>query len=326
MTQEPTICGTITFKESLLCSANALGKTYDISIGGHAGTLTLPSLPNWEELDGDSFNIPLTAPARGQQWKIGERLLNWGRVVSTPDGDSEVKIVLIEFPLHPDIVESGSDQIYKKFVEWLDLFEKYVTLFTAQNTGRSGISISRQSDEIELHKSDTFEIIHINGFLGMFEFSVRNKDEFLNLEQLTQALSFSSQLLSPRLEYQLLLESYNARKNKDYRKAIIEAATGLEICLTNLIKEEFKKQNFSTSLSEKLLKKFRMLGGRLELVNVLGISLPRSKNDYEKLVSNPRNDVIHKADFANKAIAYQVIDTFEEILKKCSPKYHEDKP
>jgi len=57
----------------------------------------------------------------------------------------------------------------------------------------------------------------------------------------------------------MLLEAYAARKNEDYRKAIIEAATALEICLTARISEEF--DTLRISFGEQLLQKFRMPRG-----------------------------------------------------------------
>ena len=111
-----------------------------------------------------------------------------------------------------------------------------------------------------------------------------------------------------------------ARRNEDYRKAIIEGATALEVCLTARILEEFDTQGIS--FGEKLLQKFRMLGGRFELIRLIGVSLP--EKDYATLVINPRNDVVHRAAFPDKALANQVITEVEELLQLFSPQLHEN--
>jgi hypothetical protein len=146
-------------------------------------------------------------------------------------------------------------------------------------------------------------------------------DESLHLEQFREAAQLASKVLQPRLHYRMLLEAYSARRTEDYRKAIIEAATALEICLTMRILDEFNAQGIS--FGEKLLQKFRMLGGRFELVKLLDISLP--DKDYSTLVINPRNEVIHRASFPDKQLANQVIAEVEELLHLFSPQLYENK-
>lgn len=67
-----------------------------------------------------------------------------------------------------------------------------------------------------------------------------------------------------------------------------------------------------------------MLGGRFKLVKKLGISLP-NKN-YEDLINNPRNEVIHDGSFSDRKLVNQVIGEVVEILQLFSPKFHQDKP
>jgi hypothetical protein len=119
----------------------------------------------------------------------------------------------------------------------------------------------------------------------------------------------------------LLLEAYHARRNGDYRKAIIEAATALEICLSNCAKRELSTQGISFG-AELLRRKFRMLSGRFELVRLLGIALPQK--DYDKLIVKPRNEVIHLADFPSNSLSNRVIAEVEELLRLLSPQLHED--
>lgn len=319
---EPTLYGIVEFSTSLFCSSDALEQTVDISIGGHTGTLALPSLPDWGVQEEDPLHKPLLGPAQARTWKRGESLIYWGRPNSYPAGDALVDLALIEFPLHPDNLESGAQRVYEGFGAWLDLFEKYVILLTKQNTHKR-VSGGDGPGRIELLIKEDAGLRHLyrtNPQRIAFELS--GGDEALHLEQFREASRLSSQRLPPRFEYRLLLEAYSARKNEDYRKAIIEAATALEICLTARIMEEFDTQR--VSFGEKLLQKFRMLGGRFELVRILGISLP--KKHYESLVIQPRNGVVHRAAFPNKALANQVISEVEELLRLFFPQVHQDTP
>jgi len=146
-----------------------------------------------------------------------------------------------------------------------------------------------------------------------------SKDESLHLEQFKEVSRIASLGLGPRLEYRLVLEAYRARRNADYRKAIIEAATALEICLTNRISEEFRKK--SISFGAGLLEKLRTLGGRFDLLRLLEIPLP--DKDYTRLIVKPRNCVVHRADFPSKPLANQVIAELEDLLRLFSPQLHE---
>jgi len=77
-------------------------------------------------------------------------------------------------------------------------------------------------------------------------------------------------------------------------------------------------------LANSFCRSFVCLGGRFELVRLLGISLP--EKDYEKLVIRPRNDVVHKGAFPDKMLANQVIAEVEKLLRLFSPRVHQDAP
>ncbi|NJM11781.1 MAG: hypothetical protein HC889_07765 [Synechococcaceae cyanobacterium SM1_2_3] len=325
---EYTLYGIIEFSTPLYCSADALGQTVDVSIGGHAGTLTLPSLPDWHDQDKDPLHKPLLGPSAACTWKRGERLIYWGRPRSYPMGEALVECALLEFVLHRNNLQPDAQQIYKSFGAWLNLFQQYVILLTTQNTRRDTyVEVEGEDNEIggkiELIISEEAGLRHISSDNSInIIVSESGVDQTLHLEQLKKASHLSSQKFPPRLEYRLLLEAYNARKNGDFRKTIIEAANALEISLTDRILDEFDKLH--VSFGEKLVKKFSALGGRFELARILSIALPKPKEEYIKLVINPRNDVIHRASFPDILLANQVISEVEELLQLLSPQIYQD--
>lgn len=224
---------------------------------------------------------------------------------------------MLEFPLESENCSRNAQKIYDSYGTWLRFFEDYVKLITKQGT-RNRVSIG---DGPELLFSEDSKLKYIsNNSPTAITIEMSSVDESLHLEQYRETTQLASRFLQPRLHYRILLESYSARKSEDYRKAIIEAATALEVCLTMRILEEFNTQGIS--FGEKLLQKFRMIGGRFELVRLLDISLPGK--DYVSLVMNPRNDVIHRASFPNKQLANQVIIEVEELLHLLSPQLYED--
>ena len=60
-----------------------------------------------------------------------------------------------------------------------------------------------------------------------------------------------------------------------------------------------------------------LLNGRLELVRLLSILFP--EKDYKSLIVEPRNDVVHQANFPDETLADQVIAEVEPLLRLFSP-------
>lgn len=313
-----TIFGKVEFPSPLFCSADVLGKAVHVTIGKQAGTLTLPSLPDWEVEEDHLDKRLLMAPSEAIEWGR-EGPLYWGQRLDSPFGASLVKLALLKMDLRQDNFESASQEVYECFPAWIALFDQYVTLLT---TKKSFQYVSDEPGHLELLTCKEGQLTDIpttrcsdmNVYLD-----VDGPDKFLRFEQFEKAASYSSSNLSPRLEYKMLLQAYRAREEEDHRKAIVEAANALEISLTKRLKEEFQNQNIS--FGQALLNKYGMLNGKFELARVLGIQLP--DKDYKRLVMEPRNDVVHKAHFPTRPIVNQYITEVEEILRLFSPVIYE---
>ncbi|MBD3653362.1 hypothetical protein [Kangiella sp.] len=314
------VLGVLEFTESLYCAADSLGKTTSISFAGIKGKLTLPSLPEFGENEAHPLNKPLLGPEPARTWKRGDELLYWGKPVSYPEVTASVELALLEFSLELDNYDASTQKIYNSSGEWLRIFEDYVKLITKQGTRNIVFSNDMPGNlELIFCEGAKFEPVS-NNSSTYISVEMSSDDMSLHFDQYENAAKLASQFLQPGLQYRMLLESYGARKREDYRKAIIEAASALEVCLTMRIKEEFNAQGIS--FGEKLLQKFRMLGGRFELASLLGINLP--DKDYKSLILNPRNNVIHRAEFPDKGLANQVINEVEELLYLLTPQLCED--
>lgn len=316
------ISGIIEFSSPLFCAKDSLGQSIDISIANNDAIFSLPSLPEWVENEPDPLHKPLVPPMNAKNWKEGKKPIYWGSPDYYPTGESSVRKAFLECNIPSKIAQDVCQDIYQGFHEWLKLFENYVLLLTTQNT-RCIIEGGEGPGSLILYDSTESQLKPISKERPKpLIITHYDCDESLHLEQLIEACRLASLKLAPRPEYSILLEAYNARRNADFRKAIIEAATALEICLTSHISEEFKKRGIT--FGEKLLKKFRMLGGRFELIRLLDILLP--DKDYETLILNPRNDVVHQPIMPEKRIADQVITEVEQLLRAFSPGFSQDAP
>jgi hypothetical protein len=228
MTSRPkAVFGLINFSPELLCDEDALGQPIEITVGKNTGTLTLPSLPDWT---GDPLHKPLLSPLPARTWKRGDNLIEWGKPFSFPTGrGGMVRRGLMRFQAKPGDLKTTAQQIFKDVRRWFHLFEQYVNLFMAQKRKSGARILSGGEDRFELLINDGYNPKHIGcGDPTVVEIQMSETDESLHLETIKQACQLSSLGLSPRLEYQLMLEAYSARRNGDYRKALIEAATALE--------------------------------------------------------------------------------------------------
>ncbi len=149
--------------------------------------------------------------------------------------------------------------------------------------------------------------------------TLSSNDTSLKCDQLKLVCKLCSSEKIPSIEYRVLLESYRAFENKDFRKSILEAATAVELSLTKRLMCEL--ESLGINFGDKLLYKFRMLGGRFELSRLLEIELPN--NNYKELLIEPRNEVVHKATFPDRRVASEAIRVAEELLKTCSSEISE---
>ena len=315
-----TVFGILEFGEPLFCSSDTLGASTPVKISGVDGTLSLPALPDFLDGDPDPLHKPLTGPSPAQNWKQGEEPIHWGRPVSFPNPTAKVERALLELQVDEHSLQQRCNDTYRGFPAWLALFDQYVKLITKQRTHRS-ISGGDGPGRFELLAESDSGLRHISPTEpSAIYITISSSDESLHIEHFRECAQFASEGHQPRLHYRILLEAYCARRHEDYRKSIIEAGTALEVCLTMRIIEEFRLQNIA--FGEKLLQKFRMLGGRFELLRILDIQLP--DKDYQSLVINPRNDVIHRASFPDKKQANKVISEVETLLRLFSPDLHEN--
>ena len=104
--------------------------------------------------------------------------------------------------------------------------------------------------------------------------------KIINLTNIQKDLTF---------DYRYFLEGFRAFHEGDYKKAITVCSPALEAALLNGIK------SFATSKNiyflDKLLKKYRMLGGYFALAKDIDMELPTQ--DYKTALLDLRNDVVH---------------------------------
>lgn len=311
-----TLYGVVELKESIECKSSVLGCKEPISLGGIGGHLLFPRLPDRVT---DALTLlwqPLRPPVPAQTWKQAEQLLYWGRPYSYPTAESEVKRMLLEFSVLEIEAKTTANAINFAFPAWYAMFVDYFELVTKQRLYSNGeIKLSVANLNLFTWNEEGSAVRCHDPIDNTVEITVSDRVSHLNPLQLSEICKYCSSAQQPALAYRIILEAYRAFSAGDYRKAVIEAATAAEIVLGQEIKSTLVKTK--VSYADQLLKKYRMLSGRFELAKMVGLGLPEL--DYKTLLIEPRNEIVHKADFANAKIALSAIGAVDELLACISP-------
>jgi hypothetical protein len=303
--------GIVELDPYIVCSKAVLGSSEPIVIGGISGRLELPHPPDWSLPGENPIRNPLRPPDAARTWKQGEQPMCWGRPVSYPTCDAHVEKMLLRFDLPEHELASSATLVHCAYTNWWLLFNDYLEVITRQRRSQN-LQISQNAGNFDLFRwgpdgkadrpytKDPSQII----------IRLSSEETLLTPAQLTRIASFASASMELSMELKIQLESYRALRIGDYRKAIIETAVSAELALTSMVRSAFLSSNIS--YGDKLLEKFRMLGGRFELARIIGVPLPQL--DFMAQLVDPRNQVIHRADFADERIATLAVMATDKLL------------
>jgi len=297
----------------MVCSNSVLAQKYPLSIKGISGYIELPKpATNDSRREGNSL---LLEPPESYSKPEQDKEVRWGYASYLKAHQCGVERVYIYFDVPRNEQRKQANEIHRGLLEWRNNFVGYVELLTKQALYEDVLVQNYEQLSVQLFTfSDTGEKIrpHDQTPLNIF-FVVGNPDVAVMPAIIARAAAIASDPMPS--EYRLQLASYDAFGRRNYRQAIVETAAAAEICLTSEIAHKFQQDG--VSYGTKLLKKFRMLSGRFELARILQLPLPAL--DFQTLLVEPRNDVMHKGVIADNAIAKKAIDSCNQLLGSLTP-------
>jgi hypothetical protein len=110
----------------------------------------------------------------------------------------------------------------------------------------------------------------------------------------------------------LMRDARAALARSDYRSAVIDTGTAVELTLSELLEERLS-QGLNGSVVDEILSRVRNFGDRQRLVRRLGIMLP---DDLYKLVAEPRNDVLHRNQTPSRGATRAAIGAGGAVVRK----------
>lgn len=279
--------GPFMFTTALPCKPEVLGKRYPARIGGIDVELVFPSVPMQETADGQQCvkKSNCLLPPDGKRFTIWGEDVDWGCPRQYPRANSFVKAILISFDCEDSDAEASSQKIYSAIEKWEDSLVRYCQLCTKHSFGHPVQHHKNAHQNLKLFSSNEYmppqQTIYLQGTLY-------SEDCFISDEQMVQAIAFAASGKELLLEYQMLLSAYEARKKGQNRQAIVDACSAVEICVVNKIRDYCLQYKIRV---EPYLRKHRSLGDRLHCIARFDSTFPIK--DYDKIIVNPRNKVVH---------------------------------
>lgn len=310
------IFGTINLSNGVLTGPDVLGETFEISFGKGNGRISFPKLPdNFFEMDEwNCFTRSLYPPDGWFEKNVRDK--EWGEIYCS-NGFSYVGCIgfFLEFN---DNATVGSDDVINCYKELIDNW-RHLFIASLEATTRQHLIRGRERDNNRFHLFyQNSEEQKIRSFTNVMSIQVPDFTKLENIvlqkKQVEAVIELSCCGKELNLEHRLLNDARMSFAYNDYRKAIIDASAVIEIVLTKKIENELGK--YGIAFKNKLLKKFKMLGGKFELIDILGIELPKfNKAD----VLEPRNKVAHAGFFPSSKEARTILDIAESLTELFSP-------
>ncbi|WP_139019230.1 MULTISPECIES: hypothetical protein [Acidovorax] len=309
------IYGIVKFEQPLLCLKEVLGTSFPICIGGVQGHFEFPSEPIESGRPADPLREPLVPPKDAKTWRQGDPPILWGlrHAYQYPDGHPEVLRALLWFDTIPDKTAELSTAVYQNFDRWrtrlFDGFDLFSTRWFANSTtvvspspGDLNLFVFDQSGKQERpYKKKGTQV-------AVYE-DPAAPDPALTQTQIEKACMLASSDTELSLPYRFQLAAYRAIKEKDFRKAIVETAVASEIALTQAIENRLRLDQLP--YTDKILEKFRMLSGRVELARAMGFAVPEN---IKSALVEPRNMVAHRGESPTQRQAFAAVSATAKIL------------
>lgn len=283
---ETVIEGIIDFTSSLYCHSNIMGKEIEIDLDGIKCSIAFPKLPYGYKKDNNKKH--LIAPRKSN---IHKNINDWGQIHQWPQGYSGVEKILLLINVNINNYQDIGNNANITLKTWKNKFEEFLEIKTNQ------ILKKKIVQTINLSAGDFDLWINVNGErkpgITKRDPIIITKREVTLIEKkhVIQAVEFANEGKGLNLSYKLIKKARRELDIKEFRTAIIDAATSCEITLFESLTKELSKSVSNKLLNELINKKYKTLSSKMELGRLLSI-IPDL--DYTLKLIEPRNKAVHK--------------------------------
>jgi hypothetical protein len=293
------------------CVAGLSGFATPVRIKGQDISMLLPIVPNNPQ-NYESLLNPLTK-------KDGPQDIIWGQVTGWNSGVDD-QMIPTSFELNQvvwisEVKDGLSEGIRQDAEEWLRLFASWVSALTFGTSPHRGAGVEYTDIHIDHHylldgvltSTPGGHSIHIRGNVG----TPIPGDIWYQA-----ALQANSRAVIPT-QYGMVASAFQAILSDDYRRAVLDAATAVEIALS--VEREQILETLSGPVRSFVAEKSKSdgLGSLVGNLKKLGYKdLPTGMN---KGVIDPRGHAIHEGVMPSREEAGNAYNLAVEIISKSTP-------
>lgn len=311
----------IEFEHGIPCKKDVLGTEFPIVIGDNTGTIAFPNMP--ENFNRELTEIDLRPPKNSKLCETPyDYDKEWGNIVDS-QGGSYVKKCIIWFPCSEENYKDVSLGINEKTNNYINQFTLFVEVLAR-------IAIDENSCKgLEIIVNNKYYYFDENQYVCSAEniaidlvMTVNPDSDFVSKQIIKQAIEQTNSNHKISDDHLFLRDSIFHRNRHEFRRAILDAATAVEIVLTKRIIDEFNTMDgLSSGFISSVLKKFHSLSGRVELMQSLNIELPLKKSVYLNILSTIRNRAIHAGYQSNLNEVNKVIEIATKTIDKFGERF-----
>jgi HEPN domain-containing protein len=310
----------VEFLSPVRCSYEVLGRTLPCTIGHLPCELVFP-----EKRDRGMDGVWPLHPPSGLEGNGVDRDEPWGlwrALLGAFVGMAGLRIDAGHDP------EKTANQVYNELPFWYERLADWLQIFTGQNlTWELGIA---QWDM--LHGTSLKRIVYASWvyfdeagerrklrprpekgkFAPLWRGERQRGADAADVEIWQRSLDLASSGIDAPDEYRLLRDAQNALDQHHFRKVAIDAGTAVELALTRALEVRIN----DPAIAEALMKKFRMLGGRITLARKYELELPETiQTDLVQL----RNAATHRYAVVSREAAERALELSREVVETHLP-------
>lgn len=201
---------------------------------------------------------------------------------------------------------------YAGFDEWFQSVQLWLEVLVAQDMNRHGprslVNIPGAGLSLLTIDNGVVSLPQLNG--GGNPIAITFVDEpLVDQRSWSKAIEKASLGEEPKDQRVLLADAEAQLRRGHYRRAVIDAATALEVALNEGLEHELR--NVGTKLAAALLKERRTLGPLIDLMASLG----KVDTNLAQDVARPRNAAVHRGEAPTRAAAGKAIGAARRAIQ-----------
>ena len=286
--------------------------TFATRVTGHQATVHLPSVPS-----------PVRAPAQlgpptTGSTTSGEPSEEWGEVHHTKSGKASSvvvsRLVLTAVLAGNDMgVENSALSICEDMARWRQDLQTWLEVVTGQHLTTVGHRrteyIGYESPIWRISEDRKMKPYSFPATIDIAQGFVRG----VTPEILDKCLQLAADG-PPPLAWVLLRDARSLADVRQYRRAVIDAATAAELAVTAML--DVRLASTEAKVREALVEAHRMLGRKMDLLKSLGNPLPPR---FEPELVKPRNRAVHDARPVNEGGCRSAINMAASVVETAIP-------